>query len=147
MTPIVVEFTVAASAEHAFDIWANRPSLWWPRTHTITGADELDIVFEAKRGGRIFERAGDGVEHDWGRVVAWDPPHRLSYTWHLFFDPSEATDIVVTFTPLEEGTSVRIEQSGWERLGAAGDERRARTENSWLAITPSYIEACERQGV
>jgi uncharacterized protein YndB with AHSA1/START domain len=140
--PLVVEFTVAASCDHAFDVWANRPSLWWPKGHTVSGADEIDIVFEARSGGRIFERDPEGTEHDWGRVTTWEPPTCLRYQWHLFFDPQEATDITVTFTPHGDGTLVRIEQRGWERLGADGIARKVNTERAWLTVTAFYIEAC-----
>jgi uncharacterized protein YndB with AHSA1/START domain len=142
--PIVVEFDVAASCEHAFDMWAGRTSLWWPPGHTVSGDENADIVFEGMPGGRIFERAGDGTEFDWGRVVVWEPPHRLAYSWHLFFPPEEATDIEVTFTPVGELTAVRIEQSGWDRLGAAGQPRRARTQSVWQSLTPAFIEVSER---
>lgn len=142
MTPLVVEFTVDASPAHAFDVWTSRTALWWPRSHTVTRADDVAIVVEGRRGGRIYERAGDGTEHDWGRVTAWEPPQRIAYTWHLFFDPAEATDVEVTFTPRHDGTSVRIEQGGWERLGEAGVERRTNTHRAWAAITPLYVEAC-----
>ena len=142
MTPLIVEFTVDAPCAHAFDVWANRPSLWWPKAHTVAGTDDVEIVFEGQPGGRIFERTGDGAEHDWGEVTAWEPPTRLAYRWHLFFDKAEATDISVTFTPDGDGTSVRIEQRGWERLGAAGPQRRTNTQGAWLAITPFYVEAC-----
>jgi len=146
MTPLVVEFTVAASPEHAFEMWAQRPSLWWPRSHTISKADDLDIVFESRAGGRLFERTSDGVEHDWGRVTVWEPPTRLAYTWHLFFDPSQATAIEVTFADAGAGTEVRIEQTGWERLGAAGAERRANTHKAWAAIVPGYVAAFGTDG-
>jgi uncharacterized protein YndB with AHSA1/START domain len=143
MTPLVVEFRVAASPEHAFAMWTARTDLWWPRSHTITKAEQLDIVFEARAGGRIFERADDGVEHDWGRVTEWDPPNRLSYSWHLFFDPAEATEIEITFAPGDDGTDVRIEQRGWERLSAAGAERRTNTHRAWSAIVPGFVAACD----
>jgi len=146
VSPIVVEFDVAASCRHAFDMWANRTSLWWPRGHTLSGDDELEIVFEGRPGGRIFERAVDGSEHDWGRILVWEPPHRLAYSWHLFFDAAEATDIEVTFTEVGDATAVRIEQSGWERLGAAGEARRARTHSVWQALTPAFIDAVEHLG-
>ena len=142
MTPIVVEFTVAASQRHAFEVWAHRTSLWWPRDHTMSGADDLDIVYEGHPGGRIFERTREGVEHDWGRIVEWDPPRRLAYSWHLFFDPEEATDMTVTFNDVDDGTSVRIEQTGWERLGAAGPPRRQKTNEVWLLMSELYSEAC-----
>jgi uncharacterized protein YndB with AHSA1/START domain len=143
VTPLVVEFSVNASCEHAFDMWANRPALWWPRSHTMTRAQDLDIVFEGRAGGRIFERAGDGTEHAWGEVTDWDPPNRVAYRWHLFFDPAEATDVEVTFSPGASGTDVRIEHRGWERLGDAGGLRRTNTDQAWGAIVPVFIAACD----
>lgn len=142
MEPLVVEFAVAVSPEHAFDIWANRPALWWPRTHTVSKADDLEIIMEGHPGGRIYERTTCGTEHVWGEVTPWEPPHRLSYAWHLFFDPSEATLVEVTFTSTETGTDVRIEQSGWDRLGADGPSRRTNTGHTWAALTPLYVDAC-----
>jgi uncharacterized protein YndB with AHSA1/START domain len=145
VTPLVVEFRVAATPEHAFAMWTARTDLWWPRSHTVTKAKDLDIVFEGRSGGRIYERADDGIEHDWGRVIEWDPPHRLTYSWHLFFDPAEATDVEITFESGANGTDVRIEQRGWERLGAGGEERRTNTNRAWSAIIPQFVEAMSRQ--
>ena len=54
-----------------------------------------------------------------------DPPVRISYVWHLFFDRSEATEMTVTFTEVESGARVRLIQSGFEKLGDdAGTQRR-----------------------
>ena len=143
MEPLVVEFTVAKPVAHAFDMWVNRPSLWWPKSHTVNKTDNLAVVFEGRPGGRIFERTGEGVEADWGSIIAWEPPHRLTYSWHLFFDPSEATQVDVTFAESDEGTRVRIEHAGWERLGEpTGTERRTNTSRAWGAVTPSFIAAC-----
>jgi hypothetical protein len=80
------------------------------------------------------------MEHEWGEVVVWDPPARVEYLWHLFLDRSEATEITVTFIPLDETTSqVRLVQTGFERLGAeVGPERRRRTNHAWLELTGLY---------
>ena len=141
MKPLVVEFAVAAPCDHAFSMWSSRTALWWPRSHTVTKSDELDIIFEGRVGGRIYERGSGGDEHDWGEITAWEPPHRVAYRWHLFFDPAEATDVEVTFTPSDDGTNVRIEQRGWERIGAAARERRTNTDRAWAAIVPLYVDA------
>ncbi len=140
--PLVVEFAVAAPVEHAFLVWTDRCALWWPPSHTLSG-NPAAIVFEPRSGGRIFERAPDGVEHSWGEVLNWEPPRRLRYRWHLFFDPSEATEVEITFTGGPTVTVVRIEQSGWERLGASGPSRRTRTGHAWAAISTVYAKACE----
>ena len=141
--PIVVEFEVEATPEHAFDVWTSKPAIWWPRSHTVSRDPELIVVFEPFAGGRIYERGSDGMEHEWGEVVVWDPPTRVEYLWHLFFDRSEATEIAVTFIPIDENKSqVRLVQTGFERLSEeVGPERRRRTSDAWLELTGLYREA------
>jgi len=58
---------------------------------------------------------------------------------HAFADPEEATDVEVTFAAGGDGTNVRIEQRGWERLGATGAERRTNTDRAWSAIVPESV--------
>lgn len=134
MDPIVVEFDVAASPEHAFQVWTAQPTAWWPRSHTITQDPQLKVMFEPHPGGRIYERDSMGAEHEWGEILVWEPPHRVSYLWHLFFNRTEATEITVTFTAIVGGTHVRLQQTGFERLGDVGPERRRRTNLAWLEI-------------
>jgi uncharacterized protein YndB with AHSA1/START domain len=91
------------------------------------------------------ERGHDGVEHDWGRVLDWEPPGRLRYPWHLFFDPSEATEVELTFTTVPAGTAARLEQRGWETLGETDPPaplRRERTSQVWSRLTAGYARAC-----
>ena len=80
--PLVHEFTVECSPEHAFSVWAERTSLWWPGSHSVSGAPE-SVDFEPRAGGRIVERAPGGEEHEWGRVLAWEPPARPAPGRHL----------------------------------------------------------------
>ena len=140
--PLALAFEVACSPEHAFAVWADRTSLWWPSSHSVSGAPGLTVTFEPRVGGRIFERAPDGSEHDWGEIVAWERPHRLAYLWHLRFDRADATEVEVTFEGAPSGTTVRISHRGWERLGALGPERRARNEAGWSGVIPHYQAAC-----
>lgn len=139
--PLIIEITVDTTPEHAFETWTIRCATWWPRDHTMSG-DATAITFEPFAGGRIFERGSDGSEHDWGRVTEWNPPHRLTYEWHMFFDASEATDIEVTFRASDRGTVVRLEQRGWDRLGDAGPSRRARTGEVWTGMVARFSLAC-----
>jgi uncharacterized protein YndB with AHSA1/START domain len=139
--PLVLEFIVAVPRAHAFEVWTTRCATWWPSSHTVSG-DPAAITFEPHPGGRIVERAAGGAEHDWGKVLDWEPPARLRYLWHLFFDPAEATEVEVTFEPAGEGTVVRLEQRGWDALGEAGPPRRTRTEETWTVIGARFVEAC-----
>jgi uncharacterized protein YndB with AHSA1/START domain len=138
--PVVHEFTVGCPPEHAFRVWAERTSMWWPASHSVSGAPEA-VVLEPRAGGRIYERAAGGDEHDWGRVLAWEPPRRLVYSWHLRQDAADATEVEITFARAGSGTVVRIVHSGWERLGAKGPELRERNVRGWAGLLPHYIKA------
>jgi uncharacterized protein YndB with AHSA1/START domain len=139
--PLLIDFEVGVSPPRAFELWATRCAPWWPPSHTVSG-DPAAITFESRRGGRIVERARSGDEHVWGEILDWEPPARLRYLWHLFFDPAEATEVEVTFSPIAGGTAVRLEQRGWERLGDAGAACKERTHAAWSTITARYAGAC-----
>jgi uncharacterized protein YndB with AHSA1/START domain len=142
MEPLELRFSVACPVEHAFDVWAARTSLWWPPGHSVSGAPGLTVTFEPRPGGRIFERTPEGAEHDWGEVLVWEPPGRLTYLWHLRFDRADATEVDITFEGDGETTTVTIVHRGWERLGAKGPERRERNRRGWEGVLAHYSRAC-----
>ena len=140
--PIELEFEVACSPEHAFAVWAIKTSLWWPRAHSLSGEQSLTVTFEPRPGGRIYERTSDGIEHDWGEVLAWEPPHRLSYLWHIYGDRSIATEVNILFSASGGTTRVAISHRGWERLGARAADLRQRNQQGWARLIPHYEQAC-----
>jgi uncharacterized protein YndB with AHSA1/START domain len=142
LAPLELRFTVACAPDHAFATWAERTSLWWPHGHSVSAEPGLTVTFEPRAGGRIYERTPDGTEHDWGEVLAWEPPRRLVYLWHLRFDRADATEVEITFAPDADGTAVTIVHRGWERLGSKGPERRARNERGWAGLLAHYVAAC-----
>jgi uncharacterized protein YndB with AHSA1/START domain len=136
--PLHLSFDVASTVEHAFETWTARTSAWWPRSHTVAG-EPAEVVFEPAPGGRIYERAADGREADWGRIIEWDPPHRLVYSWHLRQDAADATEVEIRFDQSAAGgTTVTIEHRGWERLGAGGPDRRDANGRGWAGLLPHY---------
>ncbi len=142
MDPIVVEFEVECTSEHAFKMWTEKAALWWPRSHTMSEDPGLTVTFEPKVGGRIYEVGSDGTEHEWGEVTVWDPPVRIEYLWHLFFDRSQATQLSVTFDDVSSGTTVRLVQTGFDRLPEnIALTRRNRTEGAWGEVTGFYCDA------
>jgi uncharacterized protein YndB with AHSA1/START domain len=142
LEPLRIAFDVACSPAHAFATFAERTTLWWPQSHSVTQADGLAVTFEPRAGGRIYERTPGGDEHDWGEVLAWEPPGRLVYLWHLRFDRADATEVEIRFTDAGDGTTrVLIEHRGWERLGAAGPERRDRNHRGWAGVLERYRAA------
>jgi uncharacterized protein YndB with AHSA1/START domain len=140
MEPLEIEFTVACSPDHAFAVWTDRISQWWPKGHSVSKDPELDVVIEPRPGGRIYERTSAGDEHDWGEVTAWEPPRVLRYLWHLAQDRDDATEVEVRFNPDADQTRVTILHEGWERLGEKGADLRGRNRKGWAGVIPSYEE-------
>jgi uncharacterized protein YndB with AHSA1/START domain len=141
--PLRLSFEVACPAAHAFAVWTERISTWWPAGHTVSAEPGVRVVIEPRVGGRIYERTAGGTEHDWGQVTAWDPPRRLGYRWHLRQDRADATDVEITFADRDGGaTLVEIEHRGWERLGERGPGARQANSGGWQGLLPHYTAAC-----
>jgi uncharacterized protein YndB with AHSA1/START domain len=141
--PLRMSFAVACPAPHAFDVWTAKTSLWWPASHTVTQESGLEVVFEGRPGGRIFERTQTGVEVEWGQITAWEPPTRLGYRWHIATDRSNATEVEIRFLDQGNGTTrVEIEHRGWDRLGHFGSGWRDANQAGWDGVLPPYSSAC-----
>ena len=138
-----MSFVVACSIEHAFDTWTGRASTWWPKEHTVSHEQGVEIVFEPRVGGRIYERTPGGREIDWGEIVEWDRPRRLRYLWHIATDPAHATDVEIVFRELPDATTrVEIEHGGWDRLGEIGPRWREANHAGWDGTLPAYTDSC-----
>ena len=119
MEPLELAFTVGCPPAHAFAVWTERTSLWWPKSHSVSADPELTVTFEPREGGRVYERTPAGEEHDWGEVLEWDPPRRLAYRWHLRQDREDATRVEITFAPAGDGTAVTIVHTTGSASGSA----------------------------
>jgi uncharacterized protein YndB with AHSA1/START domain len=145
--PLHFTFEIGCPPARAFELWTSRTSTWWPTDHSVSGEADLDVVFEGRVGGRIYERTRSGDEHDWGTVTKWEPPALLAYTWHLRADRADATDVEIRFLPAgDRKTTVEIDHRGWERLGAAAGLRQQNNRRGWEAVLPHFIVATT-QGV
>ncbi len=142
--PLRISFDIDCAPEHAFHVWTDRLSRWWPTDHTVSGERDVEVVLERRVGGRIFERTSSGGTHEWGEVIAWDPPRRLGYLWYLRRDRADATEVDITFLDRDGTTTVQIEHRGWERLGAKGPDWRESNHAGWRGVLPHFIAACTR---
>jgi hypothetical protein len=139
--PLTLSFELACSAEHAFTVWTSKIDSWWPADHTVSG-DPASVVLERRVGGRIYETTKDGSEHDWGEIVAWEPPRRFAYLWHLRSRRDDATDVDIRFVELDTSTSrIDIVHSGWERLGTEAQSWRDRNNGGWATLLPHFVTA------
>jgi uncharacterized protein YndB with AHSA1/START domain/uncharacterized protein YciI len=111
VAPIRRSIEVKAPAESAFALFTAHIGAWWPlERHSVYGAGSL-VAFE---GDRLVERSRDG-ESVWAEVVEWDPPRGLRLAWHAGQDSTRATDLTITFEPLDGVTLITLVHGGWER--------------------------------
>jgi uncharacterized protein YndB with AHSA1/START domain len=139
MNPQAVEQTVRrtirlrVSPDRAFAVFTQEMGRWWPIENTFANvalrqpAAFRTVVVEPSSGGRWFERTTDGDEIDWGRVIAYEPPHRLVLTWQITPigqpepDASKASQVEIRFMPVETAvTDVHLEHRDFERHGPEG---------------------------
>ena len=143
--PVRRSIEVNASQAKAFDVFARKPSSWWPKTHKIGKAPLVEAVIEPKVNGRWYERGDDGTECQWGYVIAWEPPQRLLLAWQLNakfeFDPNLVTEVDVRFVALTaDRTRVELEHRLLERLGDAAQAAAERigSDNGWMGILRAF---------
>jgi uncharacterized protein YndB with AHSA1/START domain len=106
-------------------------------------------VLEPRAGGRWYERGTDGTECDWGKVLAWEPPHRLLVTWQINgqwqYDPNpeHASEIEVRFTADGPGhTVVELEHRLLDRLADGQAIHDTITGGGgWIAILELFAKA------
>lgn len=142
IAPITKTVLVQCDVETAFRVFTAEIGAWWPtETHSIAEEHVRELVFEQREGGELYEVSAQGVRSHWAWVRAWEPPDRLVLDWHVNPEAPAATEIEVRFSPQGGGTAVHLEHRHWERLGAAGQERRDGYETGWEPVLARFVEA------
>ena len=131
------QIVVQAPIEQAFTAFTERFGDFKPPEHNLLAAPIAETVFEPRVGGNIVDRAADGTECRWARILAYDPPDRVVFSWDISpqwrveTDPAQTSEVEVRFvaeTP--DRTRLELEHRhldrhgpGWESVidGVAGD--------------------------
>jgi uncharacterized protein YndB with AHSA1/START domain len=129
---------VDAGIDRAFAVFTERFGDFKPREHNMLKAPITETVFEPRVGGHIVDRAADGSECRWARILVYEPPVRVVFSWDIspqwsiVTDPDMTSEVEVRFdaeTP--QRTRVELEHRhldrhgpGWEAVadGVDGDE-------------------------
>jgi uncharacterized protein YndB with AHSA1/START domain len=140
LSPIRREIVVPAPPDTAFAVFTDGIGGWWPldSTHSVFGSGST-VEF---RDGALVERGPDGTEAVWGRVLAWEPPHRLRITWHPGYAEERGTEVTVSFAPVDGHTLVTLEHSGWERI-ADGTAKRAGYSTGWPVVLGYFVDTVQ----
>ena len=148
-TSIRTSITVEAPLERAFSVFVDDFDAIKPREHNMLGVDIAETVFDPRPGGHIYDRGVDGSECRWARVLAYEPPDRLVFTWdisphwQLESDPDRASEVEIRFvaeTP--ERTRVVLEHRNLDRHGEGWEGMRAGVESpdGWPLYLNRYAE-------
>ncbi len=130
-TAVSAVVVVDAPIEQAFSFFTRDIGRWWNPDHHIIESELAEIVFEPRVGGNIFDRGVDGSECRWSRVLAYEPPTRVVFSWDISTawklepDPAKTSDVEVRF--IEEGpqrTRVELEHRNIDRHGDGWEAMR-----------------------
>ncbi|WP_431876952.1 SRPBCC family protein [Micromonospora marina] len=125
------QIVVDAPVERAFAVFTERFGDFKPKEHNLLSSPIAETVFEAKVGGHIYDRAEDGSECAWARILVFEPPDRLVFSWdispawQLERDLDNASEVEVRFvaeTP--QRTRVELEHRNLDRHGPGWESVR-----------------------
>src|SRR5262245_63552515 len=82
-TTVRRRIVVTAPIAEAFKVFTERFGDFKPREHNLLKAAIAETVFEPRGGGNIYDRAVDGSECRWARILVFDPPDRVVFSWDI----------------------------------------------------------------
>jgi uncharacterized protein YndB with AHSA1/START domain len=122
--------TVPVPPATAFAMFTDRLGDFKPPEHNLLSVPIAETVLEPRVGGAIIDRGTDGSECRWARILVFDRPDRIVFswdigpTWQIEDDPQRASEVEVRFF-LEGESSTRVELEhrhldrhgpGWESV-------------------------------
>jgi uncharacterized protein YndB with AHSA1/START domain len=123
-TTVRTSIVVQAPIERAFNVFTKDFGRFKPREHNLLGVEIAETVFEPRVGGHLFDRGVDGSECRWARVLAYEPPHRVVFSWdidarwQLETNPARTSEVEVRFiSETPERTRVELEHRYLDRHG------------------------------
>jgi uncharacterized protein YndB with AHSA1/START domain len=118
------EIVVDAPIADAFATFVERFGDFKPPEHNLLGSPIARTTFDPHVGGHIYDVAEDGSECRWARILAFEPPHRVVFSWdispywQLEADEANASEVEVRFiAETAERTRVELEHRNLDRHG------------------------------
>jgi len=137
-TSVHNSIVVEAPIERAFSVFTDGFGSFKPPEHNLLDVEIAETVFEPRVGGHLYDRGVDGSECRWARVLAFEPPNRVVFSWDISprwqieTDLDKTSEVEVRFiAEAPDRTRVELEHrnldrhgEGWEaaRDGVGGDQ-------------------------
>jgi uncharacterized protein YndB with AHSA1/START domain len=122
--PVRTSIVVEAPVQRAFAVFTQEMKGWWPEDHHLLDGEIGEMIFERHAGGRVYDRATDGRECTWARVLSYEPPDRVVFTWDISpaweieTDLERTSEVEVRFIAESDSrTRVELEHRNLERHG------------------------------
>ena len=126
VAPIRKCVVVGTGVERAFALFTAKFDAIKPREHNLLSVPIAETVFEPRVGGHIYDVGIDGSLCKWARVLAYEPPSRVVFswdigpTWQLETDPAKTSEVEVRFiAESDDRTRVELEHRHLDRHGPA----------------------------
>ena len=118
------EIVVEAPIQRAFTVFTERFADFKPPEHNMLRVPIATTVFEPRVGGNIYDRGVDGSECRWARILAYEPPDRVVFSWDISpqwtieTDQAQTSEVEVRFSAESPGrTRVELEHRNLDRHG------------------------------
>jgi uncharacterized protein YndB with AHSA1/START domain len=136
-TTVRRQVVVDTPIERAFTVFTDRFGDFKPPEHNLLGAPIVTTVFEPRVGGGITDRAADGSECRWARILVFEPPHRVVFSWDISpqwsieTDPALTSEVEVRFSAqAPDRTLVELEHRHIDRHGPGWESVRGGVDSS-----------------
>ena len=153
-TAVRTSIDVNLTPDRAFHLFTIEIGAWWDTDKHILQAPLAEMEFEPFLGGQIIDRGSDGSECRWARVLAYDPPHRVVFSWDINVlweietDPHRCSEVEITFTALTEGsTRVQLTHRHLDRHGPGWETMRDAVAGGWSLDGFAAFANSDRDGL
>lgn len=137
--PLRKQLKVSLPVEAAFRLFTEGMGRWWPLASHSVGKEQAGTCFiEGWAGGRIVEVLKDGSQSEWGRILVWEPYHKVKFQWYPGRAPETGQEVTVTFSEYSGGTLVELVHKGWETLGDLAQVTRDGYDTGWDEVLAQY---------
>jgi len=137
-TSASVEASVDAPIERAFEVFTIGIGSWWDADKHILRAPLARMEFQPWVGGRIIDHGTDGTTCAWSRVLAYDAPTRVVFSWDITTgweietDPTKASEVEITFEAVgPDRTRVVLTHRHLDRHGDGWEGMRDAVSSGW----------------
>jgi DNA-binding transcriptional ArsR family regulator/uncharacterized protein YndB with AHSA1/START domain len=146
---------VEAPIERAFQVFTSEFDSIKPREHNLLQVPIAETVLEPRVGGYIYDRGVDGSVCRWARMLAYEPPHRLVFswdigpTWQIEPNPANTSEVEVRFiAEAPERTRVEIEHRNLDRHGEGweGVREGVASDQGWPLYLQRYAKLLAPEG-